>query len=430
MPQSYKVESNERFNKDVNTLIEKLQGSNFATGTQEIHDFCLENNAIATLDNGQSSYTFGSIERYSKQTSGIENSSQSAAFLIRFKDSRSIYTLNILQHLKIVNEITQIFYQLIPWILLLILFISAISSWICSRLLAKPVLDISHIANKMTKLDMTWHCDVNRSDELGILTTSLNTMAEKLSVTMQELEDANHQLQLDIDKERQQEKQRRDFFAAASHELKTPITIAKGQIESMIYGIGDYKHTAKYLPHTLASIERMEALVKEILTVSKLNSDDVSIHKENVNLNMLVTSCIRLYEPMLQEKEQHLLIDTKDVDMEVDIALFKKAISNLLSNAIKYSPKQAQIHIRLDEEKLQIENSDIHIEEEQLQKVFHPLYRLEQSRNQATGGSGLGLYIVKNIITLHDYTCTIENSDDGVIVTIYFISCIKYKTIA
>lgn len=420
MPQSYKVESNERFNKDVNTLISKLQQDTYTDGIKSIHDFCLENNAIATLEGSQTSYSFGSIEEFRKQSSGVKNSDQSAVFLIQFKDTRNVFTLSIIQHLKIVNEITQIFYQIMPWIMLLILTISAISSWICSRLLAKPVVNISRIANKMSDLDMTWHCDVKRSDELGVLTSSLNTMAQRLNETMRDLENANHQLQLDIDKERQQEKQRRDFFAAVSHELKTPITIAKGQIESMIYGIGDYKNTYKYLPETLQTMQRMEALVKEILTVSKLNSDELALHKEHVNLHPLIVACIQLYEPIRQEKEQQLVLNVKDVVADIDVILFKKAISNILNNAITYSPQHAIIRICLDEERLQIKNSGVHIDDAQLPKLFHPLYRLEQSRNTAYGGSGLGLYIVKNIMTLHSFTCCISNSEEGVVFTLDF----------
>lgn len=420
MPQSYKVESNDRFTKNLDVFVSKLQKNTYSQGIKEIHDFCLENNAIATLSTPQSSINFGSIDAFQKESNNINNSSQSMSYLIRFKDTNMLFTLSILQHLKIVNEITQIFYQLLPLIILLILFISAVSSWICSRVLSKPVLELSTIANKMTQLDMTWHCDVKRQDELGVLTTSLNTMAAKLSETMKDLETANQQLRLDIDKERAQEKQRRDFFAAASHELKTPITIAKGQIESMIYGIGDYKDTAKYLPQTLDTINRMEGLVKEILVVSKLHAQDLSLKKEQVHINKLITSCLQLYAPMIHEKKQYLHLHLKDVVCNIDPTLFKKVISNLINNANKYAPTHATIQITLDNTCLRIENSGVHIDEGELQNVFRPLYRLEQSRNSSTGGSGLGLYIVESIIKLHNYTCTIENSLEGVVFTIYF----------
>lgn len=89
---------------------------------------------------------------------------------------------------------------------------------------------------------------------------SLNAMSDNLKGAMGELEAANAQLKRDYALVRSMEKQRRDFFAAASHELKTPITILKGQIESMIYGIGKYKNVRQALPETLSEIERMEGL--------------------------------------------------------------------------------------------------------------------------------------------------------------------------
>ena len=112
-------------------------------------------------------------------------------------------------------------------------------------MLVRPVLEISRISKRMAHLDMTWDCKVNRTDELGVLANSLNTMAKRLDTAMKELESANEQLKDDMEHITELSRQRRDFFAAASHELKTPITILKGQIESMILGIGKYKDTEK-----------------------------------------------------------------------------------------------------------------------------------------------------------------------------------------
>ena len=106
---------------------------------------------------------------------------------------------------------------------------------------------------------MTWDCKVNRTDELGVLANSLNTMAKRLDIAMKELESANEQLKDDMEHITELSRQRRDFFAAASHELKTPITILKGQIESMILGIGKYKDPGKVLPETLKEVENMES---------------------------------------------------------------------------------------------------------------------------------------------------------------------------
>lgn len=419
MPQSYRTESNERFIKDSDALIETLKSTSYAESIKQIHDFCLENNAVATLEGSRNTINFGNIEDFSMPDDERVKSSGIVSIL-QFPDSRGFYTLTLLQHLKIVNEITQIFIRLSPYIGLLILVLSGCSAALCARLLAKPVLQITSVANQMANLDLSGRIEVNRSDELGNLSESLNTMAENLEDTMIHLEEANKKLVADIEQERAQEKQRRDFFAAASHELKTPITIAKGQLESMIYGIGDYKNHEKYLPMTLQTMERMEALVKELLMVTKLSNEDFHLHKSCSNMKVLLESVLNSYQLMMEEKQIRLHLDLQeDVILYVDPVLFKKVYSNVLRNAILYSPPKALITITLHQDVFTITNSDAHIPEDQLKHVFHALYRVEQSRNSSTGGSGLGLYIVKNIVDLHHMDCRIENKEAGVTFTLF-----------
>ena len=88
---------------------------------------------------------------------------------------------------------------------------------------------------------MTWKCEVKRSDEIGVLAASLNEMSDRLAEALDSLQSANEKLQQDIEKEREQEKQRIDFFTAVSHELKTPIAIMKGELEGMICQVGEYR---------------------------------------------------------------------------------------------------------------------------------------------------------------------------------------------
>ncbi len=173
------------------------------------------------------------------------------------------------------------FLELLPLLLLLIVLLASLGAFLCSRVLARPVLEISRVAQRMARLDMTWECSVTRGDELGVLAKSLNTMARRLEAAMGELERANQQLRGDMEQLTQLSRQRRDFFAAASHELKTPITIVKGQIESMLLGIGKYKDTGKILPETLREVENMERLVGEILAISKMEMDGLARREED-----------------------------------------------------------------------------------------------------------------------------------------------------
>lgn len=94
---------------------------------------------------------------------------------------------------------TMAFLELLPLLLLLILLISALGAFLCSRVLVRPVLEISRVSKRMADLDMTWECGVHRTDELGVLANSLNTMAKRLDTAMKELESANEQLREDME---------------------------------------------------------------------------------------------------------------------------------------------------------------------------------------------------------------------------------------
>lgn len=115
----------------------------------------------------------------------------------------------------------------------------------------------------MASLDFSGRCDETRSDELGCLAHNLNCLSDSLSHSMLELQEANAQLKTDIEKERELERQRMDFFGAASHELKTPLTVLKGHLSGMLNGVVGYENHSKYLQRSLAVTEKMEVLIRE-----------------------------------------------------------------------------------------------------------------------------------------------------------------------
>ena len=420
MPQSYKTQSNRTFTVGVDQLIEELEKGTYKEGETIIDQFCLKNNATITLISKVGKKTFGDTSLTEAVEEDQVGMSKTIGSALKFTDSDEPYTIMIGQKMKVVSQITEVFWRLLPWIMLLIVVISFIGAYICSFIFAKPVLEISRISKRMSEADTTWHCDVSRTDELGVLASSLNTMVQKLNTTMNDLEIANCQLQEDIQKERKQELQRRAFFAAVSHELKTPITILRGQLESMIYKIGDYKDRDKHLPLSLHTVERMENLVKEILTISRLTSDDFRLTRTASNVKQIVQECLTSYQPLASKRNitLHLEILAEPV-LEVDKKLLEKAISNIVGNGVFYSPEGENVSAILTDSTLTVENTGIHIPEEKLADVFTPLVRIEESRNQNMGGSGLGLYIVKNILDLHHMKFEIKNSTGGVCFTIW-----------
>ena len=253
----------------------------------------------------------------------------------------------------------------------------------------------------------------------------MNEMSKKLSAALENLQAANIKLQADIEHEKELEQAQLDFFSAVSHELKTPITIIKGQTEGMILNVGDYQDRNKYLSRSLEIINTMESMVQEILTVSRMKSSKVGLRKEKMDFSDLLKREYALFEDLIVQKE----IDWNEnispaLQIAADKMLIQKAINNIVSNAILYSPRGSSIYMDAFSKNgsvvFQIENTGVHIPEEEISKLFDAFYRMEQSRNRKTGGSGLGLYIVKTILEQHNIIYSLKNTDRGVLFSIRF----------
>ena len=153
----------------------------------------------------------------------------SANYYFSFLDNDTRYMLIVYGTAEQIAELRQAFQRILPHLLFAIFAVSLAASGVYSRLITKPVLDISRIAEEMSGLHLEWQLDGHRSDELGTLEKSLNSLSHNLSAALSDLQDANKKLEKDIERERKLEQARTDFFSAVSHELKTPITVIKGQ---------------------------------------------------------------------------------------------------------------------------------------------------------------------------------------------------------
>jgi len=420
MPKSYKSELAGQFTKNLSQLVAQLEKANYEEGLADIYNFCFEHHASITLEGKTTKEKCGAFDDTRVNDSGKSAMMLSALTTFQFQDSNEDYMLSVSVSEQPVNQITDLLLKMFPWILLFIIVISFIGALICSRFLTKPIISISDISRKMSNLDMSSRCDIHSSDEIGVLASSLNRMAHNLDTALTDLKTTNEKLQLEINRERRQEKQRRDFFAAVSHELKTPITIIKGQLEGMIHNVGLYKDRDEYLRKSLRTAGSMEHLVQEILTVSKIEADGFQLNRTQTDLSQLVSNCCRPFEGLAEDKSIQMLVELeRNIVVLADKTWLHKAISNVVNNAVFHSPVGAEIRIQLFQRDgkgtLIVENSGVSIEEEHRERIFTPFYRVEQSHSRNTGGSGLGLYITKTIFDLHGIACRIENSDYSVI---------------
>lgn len=331
-----------------------------------------------------------------------------------FRDGTMGYLL-VVDGKKAVNQASEAMKKTLPFLALLILGVSLLTSFFYARWITRPIVDISHIAARIAGLDFSSRWAQHRTDEIGALGDSLNTLSDNLSDALTELKTANERLQQDM------ERQRSAFFSAASHELKTPVTILKGQLSGMLAQIGVYRDRDKYLARALQVTGRMESLIKEILIISRIEAGSFVLKTDTVNLSELIERQLELDEELLAQKALHIEKHmASDVTIRGNQDLLTNALDNVLMNAILYSPQGASIRILLDAHTMTIENTGVSIPEEALPQLFTPFYRVEQSRNRQSGGSGLGLYLVRLILELHNASCDMRNSEEGVVFSARF----------
>ncbi len=344
---------------------------------------------------------------------------------VTFAGQSESYTLYVTPRVQVENLAVRALVQMAPWILLVLLAFSLLCAFFYSRYITRPIVRMSGIAGKMAELDFHWECGETRRDEIGKLGRSLDKLAQRLDAALTDLESANHALRGEVEQERELDRQRMAFFNAASHELKTPVTILKGQLSGMLEGVGVYQDRDKYLLRSLQVTGRMENLVREMLAISRMETGSAAVKQESVDLSALIERQLTLDAGLLEQRAQRLVSKlTPGVTVTGDPSLLGKAVGNLLSNASLYSPEGAEIRVWCGKQKdslsLTVENTGAHISAEALPHLFEAFYREEGSRNRATGGSGLGLYLVKMILDRHGAACTIENTEDGVRATVRF----------
>lgn len=352
----------------------------------------------------------------------VEKTKESSIF---FSDREREYILLLTQNVDKESQVVEALQKSLPVLSVIILSVSVIAAFFYTWYFTKPIKEVSRVSEKMANMDFRSLCPTGRTDEIGTLSSNLNTLSSKLGIALSDLQEANRKLQADIDRERELERLRIEFFSAASHELKTPITIIKGQLQGMLYQVGRYKDRETYLAQSLEVTDTLEKMVQELLTLSRLNTPSYSCKKADVAISRLLNERLTAYEDWFLQKE--LTVDKfiiPELSLNGDTQLLQKVLDNLIGNAATYSGAGDHIVVKLWEEakkiNLSIENTGAHIPDEDIPRLFEAFYRVEQSRNRQTGGTGLGLYIVKTILDLHGAEIEIANSARGVIVSVQF----------
>ena len=337
-------------------------------------------------------------------------------------EKKRVYTVVCLWSQKGENVLLEAIKSTLPLIAAAIVMVSLICSFIYAYLFARPVRKLSLLSGKIAGMDFSVRSGTKRRDEIGDLGRDLDNLSASLNETITDLNQKTKELEREIDRVNELEKQKEVFFIAASHELKTPITIAQGQVRGMIDGVPPYDDHDIYLPKTLSALKRMESLIGEILTVSRMQAGNEITHVK-VDLTSLLRKKIEEIQDLLEVREITLETNIDDsLYCDGNSELISMAVGAFLSNAVYYSAEGSKIKVKAHEKDgkilMEIRNTGSHIDEKDLPHLFEAFYRSDSSRNRRSGGSGLGLYLGKIIVERHNGTVSLENEDRDVVAVI------------
>jgi two-component system, OmpR family, phosphate regulon sensor histidine kinase PhoR len=223
--------------------------------------------------------------------------------------------------------------------------------------------------------------------------------------------------QKEVDELKKMEQFRREFIADVSHELKTPIFAAQGFIHTLIDGAKeDPEILDRFLNKAAKSLDGLDALVRDLVTLSQVESGDLKMHFEDVNLLQITEDIIEQLESKAEKRGVKLKIKPKDLEkclVRADKQRIKQVMTNLIDNAIKYGNDNGKVNIEFDELKkhylISIEDDGPGIPAEHLNRIFERFYRIDKSRSKETGGTGLGLAIVKHILNAHNTKISVSS---------------------
>jgi two-component system, OmpR family, phosphate regulon sensor histidine kinase PhoR len=223
--------------------------------------------------------------------------------------------------------------------------------------------------------------------------------------------------QKEIDELKKLEAFRKEFIADVSHELKTPLFAAQGFVHTLLDGAVDDKNVrGKFLKKAAKSLDGLDALVQDLLTLSQIETGDIKMRFEHIDLNRLCHEVIDQFEEKAAKKNIRLKLEGGHHKMMVyaDWQRITQVVTNLVSNAISYTPEGGEVTVSFEAGKKNvttfITDSGEGIPAQHLPRIFERFYRVDKSRSREKGGTGLGLAIVKHILEGHNSKPEVEST--------------------
>ncbi len=311
---------------------------------------------------------------------------------------------------------------LIRYVGLTVLVIGVIAVFIFSAYISKPIKQLAHISERMAELDFDVRYTGKDKGEVGLLGQSMNNMSAKLEDNISRLKSANLELKRDIDKKEQIEKMRTDFLSNVSHELKTPIALIQGYAEGLKDGIADDKESRDfYLDVITDEANKMSVMVKRLLTLNQLEFGDDELVMERFNINDLLQSVVNANSLRAKQNDIKIIYESSDINIDVwgDEYKIEEVVTNYITNAINHCANEKEIRVKLERPddknvRVSVFNTGNPIPAEDIDRIWEKFYKVDKARTREYGGNGIGLSIVKAIMTSMGKGYGARNVSNGV----------------
>jgi heavy metal sensor kinase len=312
------------------------------------------------------------------------------------EDGRMVCTIQVGSSLEGVEEALQ---QLLIILIIAVpaaLLLTSVGGLFLANKALKPVDEITQIAKRIGSGDLNQRIKIRKvNDEIGRLAATFNEMIAKLDESFQQI---------------------KRFTADASHELKTPLTILKGEVEVTLKKERKLEEYRQTLSSNLEEIDRMSRIVENLLTLSRADMGELKMAREEMDLSYVARAVWEDLKRMAQIKDVQLkFVDDSFTKVEGDPLHLRQLILNLVENGIKYTPSGGDVELRVrgDREnkvvKIEVSDTGVGIAQEDLERVFDRFFRVDKARSRETGGTGLGLNICRLIVEAHQGQIWVES---------------------
>ncbi len=292
--------------------------------------------------------------------------------------------------------------------------------WIFARRITKPIIELTDISQRMTNLDFEAKYTSGGKNEISVLGHNINQMSETLEKTIAELKTANNELKKDIEKKEQIDEMRKEFLANVSHELKTPIALIQGYAEGLQDNVNsDPESRAFYCEVIIDEADKMNQMVKKLLTLNQLEFGNDQVHMERFELCELIRGVIQSSMLLAEQAGAEILFrQSTPIYVWADEFKVEEVITNYLTNAIHHVKNEMKIDVRCilsdGQVKVIVFNTGDNIPEDELDKIWIKFYKVDKARTREYGGNGIGLSIVKAIMNSMNQSCGVKNFSNGV----------------